>query len=356
MKIHFIISSLVAGGAERVLILLANYFSTQGLDVTIITFNEPETFKPNENVKRIRLHKKGIKNHTVRYLTNLISYYRKKENRPDIMIPFMTQTNFIAIIVSKIFFIKVISSEHNNHLKKTDLIGSLTKKYFYRYTDALTVLTKFDLDYYKKRKVNGFLMPNPCSFKIYKEKQRIRDKTILAVGDLNRYHHKGFDTLLKLIAPILKANSNWQLKLVGSGDKGLKFLESLAEQYNISKQVVFEGYSNNISELMRKSEIYIMTSRFEGLPMVLIEAMSQGMACISFDCTTGPSDIIKHNINGILVEDQNIVDMQKELEQLIKYPELRERLASMGSQSLDQFNIHSIYESYLDIFSKILKR
>ncbi|WP_100611540.1 glycosyltransferase family 4 protein [Confluentibacter lentus] len=355
MKIHFIIGSLSIGGAQRVMILLANHFADKGHDVSIITFNEPNDFIPNQRVKHIKLHTDKIKNHTIRRIKILYCYYKKKNNRPDVMIPFITQINFIGIIVSKFFGIKIISSEHNNHLKKTDFIGKITKEYLYYFTDVLTVLTNHDVGFYKKRGVKVEVMPNPSTFEIFKEKTRNRENVILAVGDLDRYHHKGFDNLIPIIAPVLKKNPNWTLKIVGGGTMGLEFLETLAKQHDISHQVVFEGYSNEVQKIMRVSEIFIMTSRFEGLPMVLLEAMSQGMACISYDCFTGPSDIINDNVNGILVENQNQLAMQEKLNILINDKELRIKLSSNGIDSLDKFQIDIIYEKYLNIFHNILK-
>ncbi|WP_299100134.1 glycosyltransferase family 4 protein [uncultured Winogradskyella sp.] len=354
MKVHFLVNSLVAGGAERVLILLANYFEEQGQDVTIITFNEPEVFSANKNVKRIRLHGGKIKNHMVRSTKNLASLYFKKKNRPDVLIPFMTQTNLIGIIIGKLYGIKVVSAEHNNHLKEINSIGNFTRNQAYKYTDALTVLTGFDKKFYKSKNVNVHIMPNPSTFSVFKETERNRKKLILAVGDLNRYHHKGFDNLIPIIAPVLKKHSDWKLKLVGGGDEGMSFITNLVEKHNIADQVIFEGYSTEVAKLMSESEIYIMTSRFEGLPMVLLEAMSQGMACISFDCKTGPSDIITDSKNGILIEDQNFDAMSNGLDQLINNPEQRKELAANGINSLDNFKIDVIYNKYLDIFESIL--
>src|SRR5690606_14756579 len=188
MKIHFIINSLGIGGAERVMILLANYFAKKNHEVAIITFNEPEEFKPNDNVIRIRLHGGNIKNHTLRSIKNLFNQYHDKDNRPDVIIPFMTRSNFIGIIVGKRYGIKTISSEHINHLDKTDFIGNLTRKYLYKFSDVLTVLTDFDKKFYKKRGVQVEVMPNPSTFNIYKEQIRDRKKIVLAIGNLNRYY------------------------------------------------------------------------------------------------------------------------------------------------------------------------
>jgi GalNAc-alpha-(1->4)-GalNAc-alpha-(1->3)-diNAcBac-PP-undecaprenol alpha-1,4-N-acetyl-D-galactosaminyltransferase len=354
MKIDFLVNSLVPGGAERVLVLLANHFEEQGQDVTIITFQDNEVWTPNKTIKRVKLHQGRIKNQMIRSTKVLAQYYYKKNNRPDILISFMTTTNLIGVLVARLYGIKIIASEHNNHLKEIDSIGNFTRNYAYRYANALTVLTAFDEKFYKNRKVNVSVMPNPCTFDIYKESQRNRRKIILAVGFLDRYHHKGFDNLIPLIAPVLKRHNDWSLKLVGGGSKGMKLLKGLTKEHNIENQVIFEGFSKEVSRIMKESDIYIMSSRFEGLPMVLLEAMSQGMACISFDCITGPSEIINHNVNGILIEDQNLEAMSAALEKLINNPEKRLELAKQSINSLDRFNIDTIYKKYLNIFESIL--
>ncbi|NRB58883.1 MAG: glycosyltransferase family 4 protein [Winogradskyella sp.] len=353
MKLDFLVNSLMSGGAERVLVLLANYFNKKGHEVSIITFNEPDIWKPDEGIKRVRLHDGKIKNHMIRSLFNLFKYYKKKENRPDILLPFIIHTNLIGIIIGKLYKIKTVAAEHNNHLEKTDKIGKFTRKYGYRFGSALTVLTNFDKPYYKKRKVNVHTMPNPCAFDIYKEENRNRKKQIIAVGSLDRYHHKGFDNLIKIVSPVLKNHPDWKLRIVGGGEKGLDVLKDIAEQEGATDHIVFEGFSSKVSAIMRASEIFIMTSRFEGLPMVLIEAMSQGMACISYDCISGPSDIITHNVNGILVENQDSEKMKIALEELIKNPEQRIKFAKESINSLDKFNIEEIYNKFINLFKSL---
>lgn len=353
MKIDFLVNSLISGGAERVLVSLANYFNNMGHDVSIITFNEPDVWEPNEGIKRIKLHHGSIKNHMIRSFKNLTQYYYHKKNRPDVLISFMIQTNLIGILVSKFYGIKLIASEHNNHLEETDFIGRFTRKYGYKFSNALTVLTNFDKEFYIKRNINVSVMPNPCSFDVYREENRNRAKTILAVGALDRYHHKGFDSLIEMIGPVLANNPDWKLKLVGGGEKGTKFLKDLVLKENLVDKVIFEGFSSKVSDLMKDAEIYIMTSRFEGLPLVLLEAMSQGMACISYNCISGPAEIITHNVNGILVEDQNSKQMCEELDTLIKNPEKRKELAKNGINSLDKYKMEAIYAKYLDIFEAL---
>ncbi|MGJ5643138.1 glycosyltransferase family 4 protein [Formosa sp. S-31] len=360
MKIHFIISTLKGGGAERVLSILASEFAKiNTYEINVITLNEHKDFYTlHPSVKRISMDFGKIPNHTVKAFFNLSKYYSNKKNRPDLIISFMTLINLITIPIAKFYSIPIIAEEHNSHLrsfKNREFLSKLTKKHLYKRANFLTVLTKFDVPYYTNFGANVVVMPNPCSFPPIKAQEAMdRDKTILAVGNLDRYHHKGFDNLIKFIEPILKSNPEWQLKIVGSGTNGLTILTALVQEHELSNQITFTGFISDISKLMQSSSIFILSSRFEGLPMVLLEAMSQGMACIAYDCKTGPSDIITHKYNGILISNQNASEMQKELQNLIDNKNLRLTIGCNGLKSLKKYHINTIIKNYEELFNKIL--
>ena len=362
MKIHFIISKLSGGGAERVLVVMANSLSNNpNNDISIITLFESNIdYELDSKVKVINLKRiKNFPSHTLRSIINLSRYYWSKKNKPDVIISFITLTNLITIIVAKIFSIKIIAQEHNSHhryMKGRKLYTDFTKKFLYSKADIVTVLTSYDVEFYKNYKVNVRTLPNPCSFSAIMDNTHTREKVILAVGNLDRYHHKGFDNLIELIYPILNKYPDWVLKIAGSGEKGLKYLESLGKRHNISKKIVFTGFVSDVSELMNKSSIFVLSSRFEGLPMVLLEAMSQGMACIAYDCITGPSDIISHNVNGLLIENQNHTDMQKGIIDLIENNHMREKLGSEGIKSLEKYHIDAITDQYEKLINELTIR
>ncbi|MUU77188.1 glycosyltransferase family 4 protein [Winogradskyella endarachnes] len=360
MKIDFIISTLKGGGAERVLVLMVNSLAKNpNYKISVITlFEGKDNYALDPSIKKVKLKQVKLPSHTLRSITNLSLHYKNKANRPEIIISFITLTNLISIIVAKLFSIKIIAQEHNSHLrymKGRKRITNFTKKYIYKKADAVTVLTSFDIDFYKKYGVNALVLPNPCSFEPIKTNTHKRENIILAVGNLNRYHHKGFDNLLELIVPIFKKFPDWKLKIAGSGDLGMNHLKQLAVQYDILDKIIFTGFINNVSEVMYKSSIFILPSRFEGLPMVLLEAMSQGMACIAYNCKTGPSDIINNNVNGFLIEDQNMSKMQDSLSQLISNKELRINLSNEGIKSLNRFKIETITSKYEKLFNEITK-
>lgn len=357
MKIDFLISDLSGGGAQRVMVILANHFSIKGFDVSLITLNEHkgQSYELNKSINRIKLHGGIFKNHKIRSLANLIQYYSISNNRPDVLISFIHLTNLLAIITAKIFGIKIIVSEHNSHLQipKPKYLTNFTRNLVYRKADFLTVLTAFDINFYKKRKIKVMVMPNPCTFPVLKDNEHIRNKTILAVGSLNRYHHKGFDNLIRLIKPILNKNSDWKLQIVGGGNKGKKYLSKIVTEEGIKDRVEFIGFTNKVSKYMKEAAIFILPSRFEGLPMVLLEAMSQGMACIAYNCKTGPSDILEHMSNGFLIEDQNTNAMQEGLMTLIENKNLRKKLGDNGLNSLEKFSIENIANKWEELFNQL---
>ena len=359
MKIDFIISSLQGGGAERVLVLLANNLAkNKAYNVSVITLNKgKDIYNLDTSINRVSLDYGVIPVHNIRSFINLFKYYFIKKNRPDIIISFTTGNNLLTIPIAKIYSIKIIAEEHISYLGTMvyhNFWDSFTRKFLYKKADVVTVLTSHDVEYYKKYGANVVVMPNPCSFEPIKENSNNRQKIILAVGNLDRYHHKGFDNLIELIAPILKANPEWKLKIAGSGNSGHEILQKLSEKFKISNQVIFTGFVSNISDIMRESSIFILSSRFEGLPMVLLEAMSQGMASIAYDCKTGPSDIITNGVNGFLIEDQDKESMQKKLQNLIDNDSLRNTFAKESIVSLDKYHISSIIKRYESIFESLL--
>lgn len=353
MKIHFIASSIRGGGAERVMVLLANEFTDLKHEVSIITFNKGQYYDLHPQINSVDLHRGFIKNHTIRSLINLFSYYFKRKNRPAVAIALMPRMNLISIIVCKLYGIKIIGCEHSNHLRQVEPLTKFTWNYIYRFANMITVLTEFDRNFFESKKANVIVMPNPCSFNILKNNSHNREKTILAVGSLNRYITKGFDNLLDLIVPVLNNNPKWNLKIAGAGEEGFQILNQMVQVNQIQNQVEFIGFVDNISELMRKYDIFCLSSRHEGLPMVLLEAMSQGMVCIAYDCKTGPSEIIDHHKNGLLIEDQNQKEMQKGLDFLINNDEIRKNYSNNALKNLDRFSMTTIINKWNILFKEL---
>jgi len=353
-RIDFIIGSLKAGGAERVVANLANYISKKGHIVRIITFNKGGGYELAPEIKVITLDRKFLISKTlVRAIYELLIFYKKPTNRPHIINSHINLMSLAAFPSAKIFGIKLISSEHSNHLfVENKLLNYLVWNFIYRHIDGLTLLTNFDLDFFKKRVQKIEVIGNPTSF-VPINKKTLRHKIILGIGDMNRYEDKGFDTLIKVLAPILIENPLWKLKLVGAGGSGITQLKELSKDMGILDQVIFTGYINNVNHIMVESEIFVLSSKYEGLPMALLEAMSQGMACISYDCISGPADIIENNVNGLLVENQNKLQLQLGIKKLIENEALRKKLQKKAPNSISKYSMENVGNKWLKLIDEV---
>tara|TARA_R110000744_G_scaffold376553_1_gene490862 strand:+ start:5119 stop:6198 length:1080 start_codon:yes stop_codon:yes gene_type:complete len=359
MKIDLIISSLVGGGAERVVSLLANKFADNGHEVRLFTFDQvDDAYLLDPRIKRIKFEKRFlIFNYTsVKCLFFLLWFYRKKNNRPNIISSHMTLIGYATIPIAKLYGIKVITTEHINHLNGKEFVGNrILWRLFYPIANAVTVLTKYDLDFFKKINKNTFVVHNPSTYNpISLSESSKRDKIILTAGNLDRFDQKGFDNLMEIAKEILPKFPDWKLKIVGGGEIGMKMIKGKIQEYNLTEQVILTGFRTDVDKIMQKSEIYLLPSRYEGLPMVLIEAMSQNMVCVSYDCISGPSEIIKHNYNGILVKDQDQTDMVMHLNRVMADKDLRRRLRGNINGSLSKFSLDEVAEEWEKLFRRIL--
>ncbi|NJB35364.1 glycosyltransferase family 4 protein [Croceivirga sp. JEA036] len=357
MKIDFVIGSLRGGGAERVVSTLANYLVSKQYEVRIITFSNGDAYNLNPKVKRIRLHQSVpfYNKALTRGLVNLLKFYRKKYNRPDIISSHIHQMGLITIPIAKLYGMKIIVSEHNNHIASKDIpLVPFLWRNFYPLADAITILTNYDWDFFKSKNKIVEIMPNPASFdKIVPSKKIERKDVILAIGDLNKYHHKGFDNLIKIMDNLLDKHPTWELHFIGDGLEGKEVIDKMILNSKIKSQIKFKGFRNDVDVLMKEASIFILPSRWEGLPMVLIEAASQGMCCIAYDCISGPSDIIINSRTGILVENQNIKKMKIELENLLLDKDKRDELGYNAINSVEKFSINNVGERWITLIKKI---
>ncbi|MBC2840330.1 glycosyltransferase family 4 protein [Robiginitalea sp. SC105] len=356
LKIDFLVGRMNSGGAQRVIANLSNYLVETGYEVRIITFMGEDAYNLDERVQRLRFHsRKYYRTVILTCFATLLRFYSKKKNRPDIISAHIGDMGLPSIPIAKLYGIKIIVSEHSNHLfQKSFLIRKVLWNHLYKKADAITVLTNYDLPYFSKRSNRVVVMENPLSFSISERPNIQRDPVILAVGSLNRYIDKGFDSLLRIASEVLPKFPTWKLKFIGEGKYGEEKLQALAKELGIDQQVEFLGFRSDVQVLMRSSEIFILTSKYEGLPMVLLEALSQRMACISYDCITGPSEIIDNNTNGFLIEDQNMDEMANKLKKLIENESLRSKFQKNAPEVLEKYKLASVGNKWIQLINDVV--
>ncbi|HAT1515904.1 TPA: glycosyltransferase family 4 protein, partial [Morganella morganii] len=193
---------------------------------------------------------------------------------------------------------------------------------------------------------NVITIHNPIGFSSEKI-SNVKNKRIIAVGRLE--YQKGFDLLINILNTPKFKESGWALDIFGTGSQKNK-LQEIITSNNIGN-IFLKGNSQDIKAEMLGSDFLVLSSRFEGFPMVLAEAMECGLPCISFDCPNGPSDIIKNGENGFLIDMNNNSLFFEKIILLIESYDLRKELSVNAKKSIKSLTLESITKSWINLLS-----
>ncbi|MGH2967900.1 MAG: glycosyltransferase family 4 protein [Solirubrobacteraceae bacterium] len=208
--------------------------------------------------------------------------------------------------------------------------------------DGLAVLTEQDRGEYERALDGGappmWRIPNTVR-DIEPPQADLSAKRIFAAG---RYtSQKGYDMLIHAFAPVAAAHPDWELKLCGRG-VWIEKLAAIVEELGLGDQVTLAGPTEDVPGEMAQASIYALSSRFEGFPLVLIEAMSKGMAVIAFDCPTGPADIVADHENGLLVPPKDVEGLAAALLEMVEDEELRRRCGAAAIETAREYTMASV--------------
>lgn len=330
-----------SGGIERVAANLANMWVTEGNKVTLVIADSCTMpfFVLESNVEITSL---GIDYNTsimrqivdfIRLIVKFRSFVKRK--RPDVVMGMWTSRALVATIACLGTGIPVIACEHSAY-EKMRMDFRFLRWFVYRFSSAVVALTERDTRLYKKINVKSYTIPNAIKRIKYIERNEI-NKTVLCVGWIS--HEKGIDRLLEIWSKVYRDYPDWKLKIIGEIPKDkidfTKILDGMINKYNFGKQLEIIPSTSEIFYEYDKADIFVMTSRYEGLPMVLLEAMASGLPAICYDCPTGPREIIKDSINGFLIRDDDKKSFVEKLSLLIKNDNLRKKY---GKNACDIIN------------------
>lgn len=337
MKVLIYPASLTAGGAEKVASLMANYWA-QKHDVILLTDTpiEEDFFTIDPQVERITTNfsteGENIVQKIFSHFIGLLKLRRIiKETQPDVIISHMNISNVRILLSSIGLKIPVIVEDHNNPAMASKIPQPwrfLQPLAYNRLATVVVILTKDLIKYYPSSlKYKIKIIPNPLDIPINipnSDEVTLSKPTFIAIGSLTR--QKGLDYLFQAFELVSKIKPEWHLTILGEG--GLRQeLTDYAVQLGINDKISMPGRVKHPYSVLKDADIYVMSSRFEGFPVALCEAMGVGLPCISFNCPTGPADIIINNVNGILVEYLNIESLAQAMIDLADNQDTRKQLS-----------------------------
>lgn len=359
MNIFIVCYKLGGGGAERVAALLATGFSQKGHHVYLITnLLEKIDYTVGDKVSLLQLFPEtGNKYNKWSGAISLLRKYIKTYS-PDVIIGIMEACTLVGKLAAIGKNIPVIMTEHNSFERPTYIPLSITQKifkfYINRIYDCVTVLTEADKKIIGNRLKKVCVMPNPLTLKpnsaICKKKNKM-----LAIGRLDAWFYKGFDLLIKAWGAIASKYPEWSLEIAGTGsDQSIEFLNNLIEENGVTNSVKLIGFQNDVESMYRESSIFVLSSRYEGFGLVLIEAMSQGCACIACDYGGRQREIIKNEENGILCPPDEVNKLAQSIHKLISNRQYRELLQKNAPKRAMQYELMAIMERWEDLLNKVV--
>jgi glycosyltransferase involved in cell wall biosynthesis len=350
-KLCLILPSLAPGGMERVMTELAWFLVTKNnLEIHLILLSNVNKFYslPQEVV----IHEPDFKFDNKLRLYNTfrtIIYLRREVKilRPDAILSFGEMYNSFVLISTLFLKIRIFISDRSKPDKKWGLLHDLLRKIIYIKATGIISQTNYSRDFLRRvtRHPSIEVIPNPVT--PFKQLNEDKQNIILNVGRL--INTKRIDLLLNIFSKC--KFKDWKLWIVGDGPER-KILEKKSIDLGIEENVSFWGNIKDIELFYAKAKIFAFTSNSEGFPNALLEAMSAGLACISFDCVAGPSDLINDDENGFLIKNGDTDDYLLKLNCLMNSVDLVDKFSKNSIVSAQEFNINKIGNNFFNyIFS-----
>lgn len=332
-SILFVLASLSAGGAERIVSEMANYWGQKGWTVGLLTLSDSRSdhYILHKNVRRICLDAMSRSETAYESLVNsvrrIVALRRAiRSFAPDVVLSMVDRTNVLVLAAMPGLRIPAIVSERIDPTQyDIGRIGRAARRVLYPLASAVVVQTAtvagWARAFLPANKVR--VIPNFVCARISQPK--MRERLILAVGRLEQ--QKGFDILLVAYAKSKAVAHGYRLVILGAGSQREALL-ALADQLGIAEYLEMPGVVAAPEEWMERAAIFVLSSRYEGFPNALVEAMAMGCAVIATDCPSGPREIVRTNEDGLLVRSGDADSMAHALSTLIENEGFRERLGS----------------------------
>lgn len=383
MKIIYILKSFAQlAGTERVVADKINYLAQNGYIITLVTYeqgNHPLAYTLFHNVKHIdlntrffTLYKYPLFARSIYYF-KLLRIFRKRlqktvnEQKPDYIIT----TTYSLKVAKDILRVKgnarTIMESHISHdsvirhhdFKKNSLSRFIFKLYdkrnlrILREFDHFITLTKEDSIQWNKCGIWTKVIPNPVTK--YPEDippKKICRNRIIAAGRLN--HQKGFDKLIDAFSLISPKYPNWRIDIFGQGELERELSSQIISK-GLEGRITIHQPTMNIYKEYLQSDFYVLSSKFEGFGLVLIEAMSCGIPVVSFDCPYGPKEIVTDSQEGFLVENGNVGQLAEKMEWMINHEEERTIMGEQARITAKKYEINRIMIEWEKLFTNGLK-
>ncbi len=344
--------TLSCGGAERVGAAMANYWAEQGNEVTLVTFDTPDSDSFYELSPRLR-HVKlglfarsdnllaGLRNNLKRWST-LRSFFQTP--KADVIISIIGRSNVRVLLATIGLNIPVIVYEQTDPARDSlsPLWRALRWITYWRAQSIVVLTRQFAQGFSPYLQKRLAVIPNPIVLadtlrKTYRPASEVF--RLIAVGRLEL--EKGFDTLLRALAKLKEPTPKWTLTILGEGSQR-QSLESLCRQLNLESRVCFPGAVKDVAGFLQQSDLFILSSRVEGFPLALCEALACGLPVVATDCAASIREIVRDGVDGTIVPPEADEALGNAISDLLNKPEKCAQMSQASSTIVEQLSLPTI--------------
>lgn len=374
MKIFFIYRYFsTTGGVERTLIDKANYLVRNGHDVSIVTFeqgNHSFAFEIDRNIKHYELNCRRFTLYKYPKIIRLFKLWQMnrlfirrwnslvKEQKPDVVVSTTNSGDFLREILTARDKTKIIVESHTAFIYDMGSRSILKKIWLARYIQIIKrckmiiSLTNGDAEFWRKQGFgNVCVVPNPLS----SFPERICDVfkipyRIIYVGRFDKV--KRIPLLVEAFSLIAGKFPLWFIDIFGEGEE-CDAITKIIKRFKMEKRIIMKAPTNSIYEEYKRSQFLVLCSSYEGFGLVLIEAMANGIPCVSFDCPYGPREIIQDGVSGLLVKNGDVQDLAAKMEWLITHETERLLMGAEAKHVASQFRSDVIMKKWESAYCSI---
>lgn len=365
MRLTFTISSLSCGGAERALSVLANSLDSLGHQVTVITVDTPvsDFYRLSDGVARVALGmlSKSANLSAALYhnLRRLLALRRSiVASRPDVVISFMSRTSVLSIEACLGLRVPIIASEQiDPRMGREGNVWESMRRLAYPHLAALVSASHgVDSHFGWLPQSKRYVIPNPLANVDELSKMEPAfcldgsRKHIISMGRL--VHQKGFDLLVEAFSAMMDGFPNVDLTILGEGPERGN-LEGLVTRKGLRDRVFLPGQIEVPFPIMKQADLFVLSSRFEGFGNVVGEAMACGLPVVSFDCPSGPGEIIHDGVDGVLVPSGDVDSLTETMARLVTNDDERSRLAACAIETASEFGAQGVVARWEDLLKSV---
>ena len=356
LKYLFITRTLTGGGAERFVSTFASFMADQGYDVHVLTYEISDKDYPLSDKVKLYVMPYVEDSPRGKFMRILRMMQELTKINPDVLIPFIGSVVNCAYLVNLVLGKKFVYTVRNSPWQEpVRRFSRYMKKIISKNADAIMLQNREQEEYFPASYHDRiFIVPNPVATKFQTCQKEQYAESLTKITGVGRLHiQKNFPLLISAVKANAGEYPDMKLEIFGEGEER-KHLEEWIVQQDATEVCELMGRTSQVEQVLRETDLFVLSSDYEGMPNALIEAMAMGVPCISSDCRTGPKSLIKDGQTGLLFQTGNLDALTEKIAWALQHPaEMNQMGRAAREDILETYQIEKTLKAFVEMVDGI---